>query len=272
MNCSQENRKKKDTAIVVPVYKELCKLSDSEINLLNLVSQIFSKREMFLAIPESIFKKWKRFKQFNFIPFQDDFFKDKFSYSNLLCRKNFYHSFNNFEYIQIVQTDCWIFEDNLDHFIDLGFDYIGAPWMKGGFEGKPQKKLWKVGNGGFSLRKVDTFLKILNSIENSPEGKFPVFKNLNKSLIGVLKNLGLRNNLKHYVKNAPGEDIFWSIYVPQIFKSDIFKIADTTTAAHYSFEVLPEFLFNKVTNKKLPMGCHNWMNNNQEFWKKFIQN
>ena len=113
---------------------------------------------------------------------------------------------------------------------------------------------------------------VLNSIENSPEGKFPVFKNLNNTLIGVLKNLGLRNNLKHYVKNAPGEDIFWSIYVPHIFKNDIFKIADKTTAAHYSFEVLPEFLFNKVTNKKLPMGCHNWMNNNPEFWKTYIKN
>ena len=26
--------------------------------------------------------------------------------------------------------------------------------MKNGFEGKPVPKMWKVGNGGFSLRKV----------------------------------------------------------------------------------------------------------------------
>jgi hypothetical protein len=156
--------------------------------------------------------------------------------------------------------------------MNLELDYIGAPWMKGGFEGNPQGKLWKVGNGGFSLRKVKTFLSILDKIEIEAEGKKPVFKNSNRGIRGVLKNFGIRNNLKHYIKSAPSEDIFWCIYVPQIFDDEKFKISDLETAAHYSFEVHPEFLFLKITRGKLPMGCHNWMNNNVDFWKEYIKN
>ena len=170
-----------------------------------------------------------------------------------------------------MQTDCWVFQDNLEYFTSKGFDYIGAPWMVGGFEGEPQNKLWKVGNGGFSLRKVKTFSSILRQISCTGNGLLPVFKNRHRGLVKLLKNAGFRNNLRHYIKSPPGEDIFWCIYVPLIFNDNEFKIADLATAANYSFEVLPEFLFEEVTHGRLPMGCHNWMNNNPDFWKNYIK-
>ena len=92
-----------------------------------------------------------------------------------------------------------------------------------------------------------------------------------KSPKAIIKNWGIRNNLNHYIKEAPGEDIFWCTYVPKIFDQSEFKISDPVTAAHYAFEVLPRFLFEKVTNRKLPMGCHNWLNNNPSFWKDHIK-
>jgi hypothetical protein len=102
-------------------------------------------------------------------------------------------------------------------------------------------------------------------------GRATVFRNRHNKLLKVLKNRGFRNNLKHYLKEPPGEDIFWSIYIPKVFNSNAFKIADPTTAAHYSFEVHPDFLFQEITQGQLPMGCHNWVNNNPSFWKEYIK-
>lgn len=257
-------------AIIVPIYKRYDTLNENEKKLIKQIKTVFTKRNILIVLPESLATDWQQNSNFNIISFEDSFFVDKFSYSKLLCRKQFYESFKDYDYIQIIQTDCWVFVDELDFFSNLGFDYIGAPWMVGGFDGRPEEKLWKTGNGGFSLRKVSSFISIIDQIEYSQKGKLPVFKSDQKSLKGLIKNFGIRNNLKHFIKEAPGEDIFWCIYVPQIFNQTDFKIADPTTAAHYSFEVFPKFLFEMVTNGKLPMGCHNWKNNDFKFWKSYI--
>jgi hypothetical protein len=260
-----------NVAIVVPVYKKFKYLDKSELKLIEQIKSVFTNREIFIILPESLEADWKEKSGFKTIIFNDSYFKDKLSYSKLLCRKEFYESFSDFFYIQIIQTDCWVFEDKLDYFSKLGFDYIGAPWMEGGFDGYPKEKLWKTGNGGFSLRKVSSFISTLEKIEYTPKGKMAVFKSKQRSPKGIIKNFGIRNNLKHYIKEAPGEDIFWSVYVPQIFNQSDFKIADPVIASHYAFEVLPRFLFEKVTNGKLPMGCHNWLKNDPDFWKKHIK-
>jgi hypothetical protein len=260
-----------NVAVVVPIYKNFQSLEQSELRLLEQIKTVLTNRQIFIILPESMQKEWNQYTEFNTKSFKDTFFKDKFSYSKLLCRKQFYQSFSDFDYIQIIQTDCWIFEDKLDYFTSLGHDYIGAPWMVGGFDGYPEEKLWKTGNGGFSLRRVSSFISILEQIEHTPKGKMAVFKSNHRSPNAIIKNLGIRNNLKHYIKEAPGEDIFWCIYVPNIFDQSEFNIADPLTSAHYAFEVLPHFLFEKVTHGKLPMGCHNWLNNNPSFWKNHIE-
>jgi len=259
-----------NAAIVIPIYKEFDNLSKTERKLLSKIKNVFVNRKIFIVLPKSLNKSFQSYEQFQAISFDDYFFENKFSYSKLLCRKEFYQAFNNFDYVQLIQPDCWVFEDKINHFANLGLDYIGAPWMEGGFDGFPQKKLWKVGNGGFSLRRVKTFLSILDEIENSPKGRMRVFNSHKKGMVGIIKNFGIRNNLKHYIKEAPGEDIFWTHYIPQVFSEKDFKIADPITGARYSFEVHPRFLFEKVTNGKLPMGCHNWRNNEPDFWSSYI--
>lgn len=263
---------KSKIAVLIPVHKELTSHTSDERALLDQTKKVFKDRPLFLFGPDSLASSFRLEEPFEFTPFDGKYFKDKFTYSKLLCSLEFYESFASYDFVQIVQTDCWVFEDKLDHFAASGLDYIGAPWMKNGFEGKSEPELWKVGNGGFSLRKVSSFLSVINQIESTKKGTKPVFQNLRKGIIGFIKNRGIRNNLRHYIKNPPGEDIFWSIYVPMIFSENEFHVADTGTAAHYSFETLPQYLYEKVTNQNLPMGCHNWMGNNPEFWKNHITN
>ncbi|MBH45180.1 MAG: hypothetical protein CMC93_01010 [Flavobacteriaceae bacterium] len=258
-------------SVAMPVYKRPESLTNSEKAIITRVEEILSYHHLYFVVPHRLVPYYEKFNDFTVVSFEDYFFQDKNTYSSLLTSIPFYERFSKFKFLQIIQLDCWIFNDQLELYSSLGFDYIGAPWMKGGFEGKPENKMWKVGNGGFSLRKVDSFLRVLKEIKHGPKGKTVVFKNRFKGILKSIKNTGFRNNLRHYLDNAPGEDIFWSVYVPQIFNNEDFKIADNHTAASYSFEVNPSYLFKEITKKRLPMGCHNWANNEPSFWDNHIQ-
>ena len=251
--------------IIIPIYAQPTEI---EKRLIKKCIDVFSSRVISFVSPVSFYLN--QFPDITHVHFDPSFFINKLSYSKLLCSREFYDAFADFDFIQIIQLDCYVFEDRLDEFMSMGFDYIGAPWMKNGFEGKPEPKLWKVGNGGFSLRRVRSFLSVIEKINETKKGVLPVFQDLSKGIIGKIKKRGIRNNLRHYIKNPPGEDIFWAHYVTKIFDQNEFKIADNTTAAHYSFEVLPQFLFDEITKGKLPMGCHNWINQNPEFWSSYI--
>ena len=174
-----------NVAIVVPIYKSFKLLDKLELNLFKQIKTVFSNREILIILPESLENDWNQNSGFKTVSFKNAYFKDKLSYSKLLCRKEFYESFSNFDYIQIIQTDCWIFNDNLDYFTNLDYDYFGAPWMEGGFEGYPEEKLWKTGNGGFSLRRISTFISILEQILSSQKGKCP-FSKLSQILLKML--------------------------------------------------------------------------------------
>ena len=99
-----------------------------------------------------------------------------------------------------------------------------------------------VGNGGFSLRKIKSFIRI---------AKWLPF---------------IEPNLFKYGVN---EDIIWSILGPKYFKS--FKIPELNEALGFSIEESPEKAY-ELHNYSLPFGCHGWYNSsNIEFWKPFIE-
>ena len=51
--------------------------------------------------------------------------------------------------------------DALDEWCAAGYDFIGAPWLI--CADTPHITAEKVGNGGFSLRRVSSFLRVLRS-------------------------------------------------------------------------------------------------------------
>ena len=87
------------------------------------------------------------------------------NYNLFLCSDALYSMFTDYDYVLIYQTDCWIYEDRLDEFVALGYDYYGAPWphMKDG-----------VGNGGFSLRRVSKMREMV--------AKYPPVSDLNEDV------------------------------------------------------------------------------------------
>lgn len=96
----------------------------------------------------------RRLLQIHYIFFHENYFKSIDGYNKLMLSPSFYKAFSNYEYILIYQLDAWVFKDELQHWCNQKYDYIGAPIYQ-------NNKLIGIGNGGFSLRKVDYCLKVL---------------------------------------------------------------------------------------------------------------
>lgn len=208
--------------------------------------------------------------------FHKSYFDSTNAYSKLLVSKMFYQKFKQFEYMLIYQTDCFVFKNELDFWIDKGYDYIGAPWFVG-YENATNSSFAGVGNGGFSLRKIDSFIKVLNSFSYITEPKtllqnFILGLNLwklPKRFYNLIINLTIKNNTFYLFNNySNNEDLFWSIIVKNNF--DWFRIPTENEALKFCFEVNPAYLFN-LNNNNLPFGCHAWHKFDFQFWKHHIE-
>lgn len=195
------------------------------------------------------------------------FFKSISGYNQLMLDKSFYKRFWKYEYMLIYQLDAWVFRDELEKWCAKGYDYIGAPWLEEDNNGN--LTLTGVGNGGFSLRRVQHFIDVLRY-------KGPVKKATQLNLSPTIKNtvykffynLGYQNTISYYKKDDTlFEDIFLSIFLSNTKLCA--KLPSSEEASFFAFEQHPSFLFSK--NKQMPFGCHAWKKYEYElFWKKHI--
>ena len=147
----------KRAAVLIPLYKE--NLSDSEWFSVRNTFSVLANWDVIFVIPERM-KRWALEGVINKLDpigchcFPDFYFESVDGYNRLLLSKKFYKSFEEYEYILIVQPDALVISDQLNYWCDIGYSYVGAPWFLG--YGKPVEPptMIGVGNGGFSLRKT----------------------------------------------------------------------------------------------------------------------
>ena len=158
------------------------------------------------------------------------------SYSDYMLSIEFYEKFEKYEYILIYQLDAFVFENRLLDFCNLGYDYIGAPWIHGLECHVKGKQLLYMGNGGLSLRRVSAFLDWLHSCQDEVD-TYKVFM-LEDMLIAALGETKL-------------------------------KLAPMDVAMDFSFDVHPSECY-KLHGNILPFGCHAWHKFEPEFWAEQI--
>jgi hypothetical protein len=220
--------------------------------------------------------------KYKFEFFNSFYFKDALSYNALLLSKTFYKKFLSFDYILIYQLDAYVFNDDLLFWCNKGYDYIGAPFiMLNSTSTTPVFFDFPViGNGGFSLRKVNKTFQLFNF-----SVMFYFFFNLFVSFLNILYKKSFIN-IFFYLFRMPAliikkmlcfifskgnelsynEDIIWS----KLFGKHG-KIPPINEAINFSFENFPEYLF-LLSNNKLPFGCHNWNNYyNYLFYNNYIK-
>jgi len=232
-------------AILIPVYKE--KLDEFEQFAIDCLMKKAPDREKFFIAPRSLNKDYyrKRYATIEFSLFEDSYFKSIKSYNHLLLGSDFYNSFDAFNYVLIHQTDALMFHDNLDYWMERGFDYIGAPWPNG-VEVKMQLGKFAVagglnlkayvGNGGFSLRSVSGTIAVLQEFDDIRA---------------------------HWIKSQSSEDLFFA-YMGMV--SDKFIIPNQMIASKFSLELEPEKYYEM--NKEIPTGSHAGWRVYKEFWGK----
>lgn len=234
----------KDVVIVIPVYKT--QISEVERSVLEHCAMVLAKYDIALAHPEELdLSNYKALvPRAQSVPFANQYFRNIAGYNKLLISASFYQAFARYQYLLIFQLDAWVFEDSLLEWCRKGYDYIAAPWIDEPARGKtsaliPFTRLCvnQVGNGGLSLRRVSTHLHIS-------------------------KRLRFLTRFYHY-----NEDVFWSIFVPMIFRS--YRKPTVLEALSFSFEYRPRECYKTIGNK-LPFGCHAWERTDHAFWDQHI--
>lgn len=247
--------------IVIPVYK---RLSDLELISIKQCFSVLISYPLTVVSPpgldllqiqevsESIGKE---------VPvevFPAEFFAGIEGYNKLMLSVDFYARFKNSAYLLIYQTDAFVFRDDLTYWCRLGYDYVAAPWpfdvsrwidvypkeIKTYCKIFGRKNVSKIGNGGLSLRRTQSFINNL---------KF-------------FKGAVSRWNLN--------EDMFYSHYVNTL--NPFFRIPGVELSMQFAFDVDPAGYY-KLNNYELPFGCHGWNRDdedykeNMRFYKPFVE-
>ena len=229
---------------MIPVYQET--LNENERKSLLQCKTILANYPILFVAPEGLSPEY-----FEEIPghavvyFEKSFFESTKSYNQLLVSKQFYKCFEAFDYLLIYQLDAYVFKDELLDWCAQGFDYIGAPalteahFSNPGFKNSLSNPLLL--NGGFSLRKIKSFINLLRV--------YHLF----------------------YSKWPANEDTLFSFYHKRSWPLRfLFKLPNWKTALRFAFEQAPEKCF-EITQQQLPFGCHAWEKYNPSFWDRFIR-
>jgi len=258
-----------NTAVLIPIYNSA--QSPPEKLSIRHLEHFLANADKYILSPKNL----KNISSPYPVKYFDEvFFTNPGSYSQLLLSSRFYKEFSDYPFILIYQLDCLIFSEQLEFWYKSGYDYIGAPffWDKS----DPNKGFSRVGNGGFSQRKVSSFLKVLNSRRVPRLGEvfkagLPDLKHLPliKRFIKTFKvfrdaRLGVKMYIQNYTLN---EDLFWSDRAKLFYPE--FNIAPVKYGLKFSFEMFPRYCY-KRNGRRLPFGCHAWSKWDRTFWEPYL--
>jgi hypothetical protein len=269
--------KSRSVAVVVPGYKRTQFTADEEISFRHL-EHFLSRYDKFLAVPASL--EIER-PGFQLQRFDDSYFGSAMTYNKLMLSPHFYQAFAQYRYILIYHLDALVFSDRLSDWCATEWDYIGAPWLP--CSDSPWVGTSRVGNGGFSLRKVSSFLRVLSSDaywidparywESIALGKSWYSRGLHLPRKWC-KHIRRFNGVKREVELWPlrpdgskNEDHFWSDRATHYDAQ--FKVAPFRTGLQFAFEVAPRQCY-ELNERTLPFGCHAWSRYDRSFWEPHL--
>lgn len=252
--------------ILIPIYKD--HFGELEEKSFLQCVKLLGEYGIILIQPEGLDNSYitSKYPEIEVVSYPKKYFQSIEGYNELLMTSMFYQSFLNFDYILIYQLDAFAFKDDLKEWCLKGYDYIGAPWIatpintvgrrvfntiartfRSKKKNNREKTFYKVGNGGFSLRKVKSHYDIAVA---------------NQQLIRNLLNAG-KNEI------CGIEDVFWSLKAPLLDPN--FKIPEYKEAVHFAIDRKPEIAFS-ITNGEMPFGCHG-INKPKviDFWKPILE-
>lgn len=276
LQIGKNRRPSKLVAVVVPRPNRSEFTSDEQISLNHLV-HFLGRYDKYLVVPESLEMELPGFR---IKKFDNKYFGSIKAHRNLMLSEKFYRSFIEYKYILIYHLDALVLSDQLEEWCNKDFDFIGAPWIKhkdAPYFGNPVYE-GKVGNAGFALKKINSFLRVLTSKKYAIEPKAH-WEKYYASKKGATKLFYLHKRLIKYVlpfNNVKldvarftnlSEEIFWVTRAKHYYPE--FKFPSVETALRFAFECVPRYCF-EINNHKLPFGCHAWQRYDSDFWEPYL--
>jgi hypothetical protein len=276
----QKRPPSKKVAIVIPLSNRTDFTLEERISLHHLVHYL-GRYDKFLIAPLGMRIEMDGF-QVKY--FARKFFGSAAAHTHLTYAPFFYKAFEDYQYIFIYHLDSLAFADELENWCDKGLDYIGPPWIQ--CADSPWVTKPRVGNGGFTLMKVETTVKVLYLRYRQEPGRYwkDMFNRNGRRLDLVIRTLRWLQRWFPSAKlvNAPlkdwdemqnpslhgrNNDAFWSDeavkYLPD------FRVASLEDGLRFAFEVAPRKCY-EMNGGRLPFGCHAWARYDRKFWEPFL--
>lgn len=263
----------KPVAIAIPLHR-IPLARDEEFSLSRLRS-VLGGHPRFFVCPAGLQLPPDFLRGEQVLRFPARFFTYPYGYNRLLMSSRFYRSFRRFSHLLVYQLDCLVFRDELNSWCSRDFDYIGSPWLDAYSGLAGEEPAWRVGNGGFSLRKVSTCLAVLSKrIERGKYFAVPPVHMPQPGIFGWLITNVQRRIRQHFrlwtvedeLENfGENEDRFWALEVFKIQPG--YKKPNVDEAFRFGFETDPQSCLER-TQGKLPFGCHAWAKHDREFWER----
>ncbi|MCP5549107.1 MAG: hypothetical protein H7A50_17225 [Akkermansiaceae bacterium] len=268
----------KKVAILIPMSSRPGLTEEEEVSMRQLLHHLGSY-DKFLLAPKGM--KYD-LEGFEVRGYPHRFFGSGAAHGRLLGTRGFYRGFLDYDYVFFYHLDSLAFGDELADWCDKGIDYIGPPWIR--CEDSPWVKEPRVGNGGFTLLRVDSALKALTNrylekpayfwydlyTSNAPRWMIGLTQRLSKAFPGVklLRRLCEEwDELDQPHRHNRNNDIFWSDMARRFYPD--FKVASLEEGLRFAFEVSPKTCY-EMNGGKLPFGCHAWAKYDPEFWKAHL--
>ena len=255
--------------VVIPVYKP--QLTDYERISFTQCIRVLGNYPLILVSPHSLDISVYRelYPTLQSQTFDDRYFADIQGYNKLMLSEEFYGAFTHWEYILIHQLDAFVFRDELAQWCRLGYDYVGAPWLRDRDFTSWHDQLWfrikqrvaiimdlkkgdgvtpreitslnEVGNGGFSLRRVSAMLRWQRTFQKKIE------------------------SYEHIQQYHFNEDVFWGVEVNRYWP--FLRIPTYRKALHFAIEFYPQWAVEHYNRGQLPFGCHAWDIHGTAYWR-----
>lgn len=276
-NAENDVLTEKSVAVIVPGYNRSQFTPEEEISFRQL-EHFLGSYDKFLVVPQSLAIERSGFQLQRF---PDTYFGSAAAHNKLMLSTAFYQAFERYQYILIYHLDALVFSDHLLEWCATGWDYIGAPWVQSA--DSPWVGTPRVGNGGFSLRKVASFLRVLSSKKYwiHPEEYWQRISSektwssrcvhLPRKWFKTIKRFnGIQREVERWPLRPDGtknEDHFWSDRAAHY--DSLFKVAPLDVGLRFAFEVAPRQCF-EMNNRTLPFGCHAWPRYDRSFWETYL--
>jgi hypothetical protein len=215
--------------------------------------------------------------------FANKYFGSTDAHRKLILSRRLYEAFLDYKFILFYHLDSLVFSDQLIEWCEKDYDYIGPPWVAHKDAPYAENSVYagRVGNGGFTLKKVEGFLKVLYSdkLYIDPEehwrkyyasrSKFIKYLNLYKK---YLKMIGISNSVQSEInklndRNGYSVELFWAYRAKHYYPD--FDIPSVETALKFAFECVPRYCY-ELNGRKLPFGCHAWQKYEKDFWEPHL--